>query len=217
MAAAFFRVEGALVGRPAWAAAAWLAANAQEIGERVARLGNVALSLPLRAGPLSDGTLATRVEWMGLRGMSDDRLAILGEDYARDTLVPALREPGLGLLEAARRRGLRPVLLGTGIDDVLRPLADHLGVDALLCNRLERRDGRATGRLADPVLGGARFVDAVRRFADEQDVDLARSAAYGSAGADDLLLSAVAHPCAVRPDRRLRQVARDLGWPVAEA
>jgi long-chain acyl-CoA synthetase len=34
----------------------------------------------------------------------------------------------------------------------MRPLAQHLGVERLVANRLEFRDGRATGRLLDPVV-----------------------------------------------------------------
>src|SRR5947209_1633116 len=34
----------------------------------------------------------------------------------------------------------------------VRPVAQHLGVDRLIANRLEFRDGYATGRLLDPVI-----------------------------------------------------------------
>ncbi|HJK99455.1 MAG TPA: haloacid dehalogenase-like hydrolase [Polyangiaceae bacterium LLY-WYZ-14_1] len=214
--AAFLRVEGVLVRRPGWAAAAWLAGNAQEVGERLARVGNVLASLPFQNGPLGDARLAARVTWMGLRGMSEDRLVVLGEEYAERFLIPNLTDSGRRLLSAARGRGLRPVLVGTGIEAVLRPLATHLGVPDLLANRLELRDGRVTGRLLDPVLAGAALVDGARRLAEELDVDLAGSAGYGATGDDGLLLGAVGLPCAVRPDRRLRQVARDLAWPVVE-
>jgi hypothetical protein len=44
------------------------------------------------------------------------------------------------------------VLVSQGLDHVMRPLANYLGVERLLANRLEFRDGRATGRLLDPVI-----------------------------------------------------------------
>ena len=50
------------------------------------------------------------------------------------------------------RSGRRVVLVSQGLDHVMRPLAQHLGVKWILANRLEFRDGIATGRLLDPVI-----------------------------------------------------------------
>ena len=44
------------------------------------------------------------------------------------------------------------VLVSQGLDHIMRPLANHLGVERILCNRLDFRDGIATGRLLDPVI-----------------------------------------------------------------
>src|SRR5262249_15236001 len=44
------------------------------------------------------------------------------------------------------------VLVGQLLESILRPLALHLGVNSFLANRLEYRDGKATGRLLDPVV-----------------------------------------------------------------
>src|SRR5262249_25622909 len=44
------------------------------------------------------------------------------------------------------------VLVGQLLDHILRPLAKHLGVAFFVSNRLEFRDGHATGRLLDPVV-----------------------------------------------------------------
>ena len=48
--------------------------------------------------------------------------------------------------------GDRVILVSQGLDHVMRPLAQHLGVGRVLANRLEFRDGVATGRLLDPVI-----------------------------------------------------------------
>jgi len=44
------------------------------------------------------------------------------------------------------------VLISHGLDHVIRHLAEHLGVKHIVTNRLEFRDGIATGRLIDPVV-----------------------------------------------------------------
>src|SRR5207248_6672354 len=44
------------------------------------------------------------------------------------------------------------VLVGQSLDHVLRPLAKYLGVSQFVANRMEFRDGVATGRLLLPVV-----------------------------------------------------------------
>lgn len=211
-AAAFFRVEGALTGRTAAFTAAWLAANSQQIGQRLTRLGAVALSAPFHYG---DPTLAARLAWMGLRGTSEDRLVVLGEEFYETYLRHDLRPVALDLVAKAHAAGRRVVLVSDNLDVVVRPLAEQLGATDVLSNRLELRNGRTTGRLVDPVitrLGGQRL----RAFAAERNIDLSGSCAYGASEADTTLLSAIGLPCAIHPDRALRRVARDLDWPVVE-
>ena len=44
------------------------------------------------------------------------------------------------------------VLVSQGLDHVMRPLAKYLGVQRIISNRLDFRDGISTGRLLDPVI-----------------------------------------------------------------
>jgi len=215
--AAFFRIEGTLVRPPALAAAAYLAANASGIGERVARLGNVALAMPLAfAGELQAGSTATRMTWMGTRGMSEDRLRVLSDEYYEKYLRDEVLEVGENLLKKAKKAGQRIVFISDGIDWVVEPLSRQLGADDLICNRLEVRKDKATGRLEDPVIGGNVSGQWARSFAAENGIDLDKSWAYGASAADSLLLSAIGKPCAVNPDRQLRRIAKDHDWPVVE-
>jgi len=215
-AGAFFRVEGPLVSRPAVLAAAWLASNAQRVEERALRLGAVALGAPFALGFGGDPTTGLRLAWSALRDTSADRLRVLGEDYADQTLIPSLRPIGVDLVERARRDGFVIVLVSDHIAEIAEPLGRHLRADVVVSNRLEMRGDRATGRLLDPVvarLGGT----ALRDLARAHHLDLTQSRAYGAQGSDQVLLSSIGWPCAVHPDRTLRQVARDLDWPVMES
>ena len=99
---------------------------------------------------------------------------------------------------------------------VVEPIAAHLGVDEVVCNRMEMRHGRATGRLAEPVIHGHVGSEWARRFAEERGIDLKASSAYAGLDEDTLLLSAAGFPCAVHPRRHLRHVAADLHWPIVE-
>lgn len=216
--AAFFRVEGIVLARGVLAASAYIAANAKKFGERALRLGLVALAAPIH-GVLgqTDRALAHRLVHLAFRGMSEDRVAVLAEEYAEDILKDKALDQGLELMKRARDEGRRVVLLSDGISAIMEPFAKHLKHhDELVCNHLEFRDGEATGKLLDPVIGGASGGRWLQQYAAEHDLDLARCAAYGAHGPDMLLLSAVGRPCAVNPDFVLRRSAKDADWPIIE-
>ena len=212
--AAFFRLEGVLVPRPAALAAGWMAANAQHLSGRFGRLSAVAAAAPFSLG-LGDPAVGARLSWMALRDMSEDRIEVLSEEYWETWLADHVRPAGTDLVQRARRDGFAVVLVADHIEPIARHAAAAIGADAVVANRLELRSGRATGRLLDPVT--ARFGGRpLSTFAAERGYDLSASRAYGSAAADQVLLSSTPWPCAVHPDRGLRRVARDLDWPVVE-
>ena len=56
--------------------------------------------------------------------------------------------------------------------------------------------------------------DAVLELAVREGLDLAASTAYSDSYSDVPFLEAVGHPVAANPDRRLRRIAAERGWPV---
>jgi phosphoserine phosphatase len=196
-----------------------MAANAAGLRERFVRLGHLALTTPLyEVLGQSDRVLANRLTYLALRDMSEDRIAELADEYWRNVLQRRVLNAGVDLLRRARSEGLQIVLLADGIEQVLSPLLEqleHTGAK-LVCNKLEFRNGRATGKLFEPVIGGHDGGRFLTRYAQEHSIDLAASTAYGAHGPDVLLMTAVGRPCAVNPDFTLRRAARDAGWPVMD-
>jgi len=216
--AAFLRVEGTLVAHGACSAAAYFAANRAGFAERALRLGQVAVTAPFYSVlGQSDRVLANRLAYFPLRGMSEDRVAELAEEYFDGVLRERVLHGGTELLREARRSGHRVVLICDGLREVVEPLATHLRfVDDYVCNHLEYRDGHATGKLLDPVVGGHDSAAWARRYAEGHGIDLLRSVVYAAHGPDLLLLSSVGRPCAVNPDFTLRRAARQADWPILD-
>ncbi len=149
----YWRVEGSLLNLSAVRPVAFFTWNAQSFVERWARRGGLALMALVR--PLlyaAHRIFATRVLHSVLRGVSRDRLDLLGEEYFQYKLLPRLKPAGVAKLKEALASGTPIVLVSQGLDHVMRPLARHLGLDRIIANRLEFRDGLATGRLLDPVI-----------------------------------------------------------------
>lgn len=216
--AAFFRIEATLIARGACSAAAYMAAHGAGFAERALRLGQVALTAPVYSVlGQSDRVLANRLAYLSLRNMSEDRVAELAEEYWSGMLRGRVLQSGVALLQDARRAGQRIVFISDGLEQVVAPLAAHLQpVDDYVCNRLEFRDGYATGKLLAPVVGGHDSAAWVRRYALEHGLDLARCSVYAAHGPDLLLMSAVGRACAVNPDFTLRRAARQADWPILD-
>jgi phosphoserine phosphatase len=209
---AFFRLEGALVPCSAWEGASWLASNAAGLRQRLWGLGGVALGASLGA---REPALGRALAWSMLRGLSDDRLSVLGADYARDRLVPKVRDEAKRLLDDARRAGSSTILISESVDSIARPFGEAFGFDQVWCNVLERNArGAATGALVEPRIGGEFDPRRLRELARRHTIDLERSSAYGARNGDAVLLAAVGFPCAIEPDRELARIARDLDWPI---
>src|SRR5258708_32982575 len=101
---------------------------------------------------LTGRTIATRLLYGLLRGVTRDRLDLLGEEYFHYVLKPRLRQNAVEKLCETLTAGAQVVLVGQSLDHVLRPLAAHLGVERFISNQLEFRDGVATGRLLKPIV-----------------------------------------------------------------
>ncbi len=149
----YWRVEGSLLELGALRPVGFFTWNARSFSERWARragMAGMALARPFAYA--ASRTFATRLLHMLLRGVSRDRLDLLGEEYFNYVLKPQLRAAAVEKVVAAIRQGEQVVLVGQLLENILRPLAHHLGVESFLANRLEYRDGKATGRLLDPIV-----------------------------------------------------------------
>ncbi len=149
-------------------------------------------------------------------GASQDRLLTLADELFEEVIRPNIYPRARDLIEESRRAGVRQVLISGALDFTLRPLAQYLGVDDLIANRLEFKNGYATGKLGKPFVGGAIKADIMRDYARAHDVDLANCWAYSDSFSDFPMLAVVGRPTAVNPDFRLRSAARSYDWPVLD-
>jgi long-chain acyl-CoA synthetase len=149
----YWRVEGSLLNLSVVRPIAFFTWRGQSFLERCVRRGLVLLMAVLRPFLYAvDRVMATRVVHTVLRGVSRDRVDLLGEEYFQYHLKPRLKTAGLQALKQVVDSGAEVVLVSQGLEHVMRPLAQYLGVKWLVANRLDFRDGIATGRLLTPVI-----------------------------------------------------------------
>jgi thioester reductase-like protein len=149
----YWRVEGSLLELTTVRPIAFFTWNGQTFIERWMRRGLVLVMALLRPFLYAaNRVFATRVVHTVLRGVSRDRLDLLGEEYFQYKLKPQLKPEGVQGLKRLIDSGADVVLVSQGLDHVMGPLARHLGARWVIANQLEFRDGMATGRLVDPVI-----------------------------------------------------------------
>jgi thioester reductase-like protein len=191
----FWRVEGSLADLGAVRPVAYFTWNSHTYAGRWARRGGMLLSALVRpALYATHRVFATRVLHTLLAGVTRDRLDLLGEEYFEYVLKKQLKPEGVTRLQecvAAKGAG-NVALVSQGLDHVMRPLALHLGVGNLVSNRLEFRDGIATGRLLEPVIRPrSPLAWATERFADGSVSAERLLRNLGLAGHSELLAKAV--------------------------
>ena len=142
------------------------------------------------------------------------------EELARDIVVDVIGPriyPGMRrVIDVHHFKGDRTYLVTAVPKDLALLIAGYLGMDGALGTEVEVADGAYTGRLAGPVLHGPAKLDAVVGLADAEGIDLRQSSAYSDSVNDRPLLEGVGHPVAVNPDRMLRRLAEQRGWPVQD-
>jgi long-chain acyl-CoA synthetase len=149
----YWRVEGSLLDLTVVRPVAFFTWNAQTFAERFRRRGLIFLMALLRPFLYSTNRkFATRVMHTVLRGVTRDRLDLLGEEYFQYKLKPHLKEEGVKEVRELVQAGADVVLVSQALEQLMRPLAQHLGVKHIVANRLEFRGGTATGRLLEPVI-----------------------------------------------------------------
>jgi thioester reductase-like protein/phosphoserine phosphatase len=149
----YWRVEGSLFEMSALRSVAFFNWNSQSFLERwLRRTGMIGLTVLRPPYYLISRTFATRSLHSVLRGISKDRFDLLGEEYFQYELKPRMRRESVEKLVEAVRNGERVILVGQLLEQILRPMAEYFSAEGFIANRLEFRDGQATGRLQDPVI-----------------------------------------------------------------
>lgn len=110
-------------------------------------------------------------------------------DKVRDAveLMPGAAE----LVAACQARGWAFGLVSGGFEEIVRPIADALGIRLVRANRLEVSGGVLTGRTIGPVIDRAAKAATLREWAAAEGVPMEATVAVGD-GANDLDMIAAA-------------------------
>lgn len=217
MAASYFDVDGTLVSTNLVQPTLYYLANLGTPLKSLKSLGGALLKAPAMAlAEVRDRRLFNELLYSAYAGVSEDRLEVLSREVYEKVLRPALYPFAQGLVDQAKRAGHDVVLLSGALEVVIRHLADELGADQVIANRLELKDRVATGKILRPVVAGPTKARLLAEHARTHGHDLAECYAYSDSYSDVPMLSVVGHPAAVNPDKKLALLAQAYSWPTMQ-
>ena len=128
---------------------------------------------------------------------------------------PLVYDEAVDLIEDHHTAGRDVVIVSSSGAEVVEPIGEMLGADRVIATRMVIEDGRYTGAI-DFYAYADNKAAAMRELAETEGYDLPRSYAYSDSATDVPMLESVGHPYAVNPDRALRRLAAERGWPVLD-
>lgn len=215
--AAFYDFDGTLVSSNVVTRYAHFARNHPSRLEAWRRYGKLLATVPVWIGlDMYSRRLFNEVFYREYRGLSEDWLRKEAERLFENEIRPKVFPGAEACLDADRRGGYRLVLVSGGLDFAIAPAVRYFGFDDVIANRLVYENGIAMGQVAPPLLAEETKVEAIQSYCRQYNVETARSKAYSDSLSDLPMLEAVGIPAAVNPERRLRRVAVERGWPILD-
>ncbi len=150
-----------------------------------------------------------------IKGWDSRQLREIVAETLEDVVAPLVYADALFLIDEHHREGRQVIIVSSSPVEIVEPLARYLGVDDVIATRAAVDEyGLYTGELEYYAYGPTK-AEALHAL-EADGLDLAASYAYSDSHTDLPLLEAVGHPVAVNPDRDLRKLAEERGWPIRE-
>ncbi|MEC7986736.1 MAG: HAD family phosphatase [Myxococcota bacterium] len=215
--AAYFDVDGTLVRTNLIQPTIHFFGNQSSLMGSIRKIGTAILDGPrMLHAEMRDRRMFNEILYSHYRGISEDRLKVLAREIFEDILIDAVFPGAKDLISLCKKADQRVVLVTGSLDVTIRYLADYLGADDWIANRLELKDGIATGKLMHPVVAGPVKSHLIVEDAKKHGYDLSECHAYSDSYSDVPMLSVVGQAFCVNPDKKLTRLAQAYRWPIID-
>jgi HAD superfamily hydrolase (TIGR01490 family) len=149
------------------------------------------------------------------KGWSKEEVEQIVREALEEVVDPFIYQEALDLIALHQALGRTVYIVSSSPEEIVRPLAERLGVADVIATRPECVDGRYTGKL-EFYCYREQKAERIVETATERGLDLQGSFAYSDSITDLPMLEAVGNPVAVNPDRELRRIADQRGWRIRD-
>jgi HAD superfamily hydrolase (TIGR01490 family) len=149
-----------------------------------------------------------------LKGLKEYDVTTLAGKHIVPEMKKMIRPEMVEEIEYHRSNNANLVLLSSALPYLCNPIAEHLGMDDVVCSLLETDNGSFTGRSVGPLVFGPEKAVRMEKYCTENNCSMENAWYYGDAYTDRFILGSVGHPVCVQPEMKLRWLAKRKGWKV---
>ena len=150
----------------------------------------------------------------GVKGIKEQMFIEVGEEVYYKHLANSIYPESRALVAAHIAKGHTVAIISAATPYQVTPVATDLGIDHVMCTRMEVVNGKFTGNILEPACWGEGKAHAARELTKEQNLDLSKSYFYTDSAEDMPLMDIVGHPIAINPDKDLSAASYQNNWPV---
>ena len=146
-------------------------------------------------------------------GWDVEQVRSIVDETLHDIVDPLVYKEATQLVADHKAEGHDVVVVSASGEELVAPISGMIGATHSVGTRMVVADGRYSGEI-DFYCAGENKAIAIKQLAQKHGYDLEDCYAYSDSVTDLPLLEAVGHPTVVNPDRGLRKIAAQRGWPV---
>jgi len=162
----------------------------------------------------SDVTALMEIAAEAGKGRREEAMVELGQRLFRQRVAGTVYPEARAIVKAHQRKGHTVAMASSATMFQAGPPAADLGIEHVLCTKVEVVDGRLTGRIDGPVLWGRNKAEAVAAFSADNGIKLPESYGYANGDEDVDFLETVGRARPLNPASGLARVAEERGWPI---
>ena len=150
----------------------------------------------------------------GVKGIEEKVFIEVGEEVYLKHLAESIYPESRALVAAHVAKGHTVAIVSAATPYQVEPIARDLGIDHVMCTRMEVEKGKFTGRILEPACWGKGKAAQARLFSKERKLDLTKSFFYTDSYDDLPLMEIVGNPRPINPDIKLSSYSFEHSWPI---
>ncbi len=150
----------------------------------------------------------------GVKGVPESVFLEVGEEVYNKHLADAIYPESRALVAAHLAKGHTVAIVSAATPYQVSPVARDVGIEHVMCTRMEVKKGKFTGEIIEPACWGEGKAHAANELVKQFKLDLSKSYFYTDSAEDMPLLEIVGHPRPINPDSKLSSIAFQNDWPI---
>ncbi|MEM8906865.1 MAG: HAD-IB family hydrolase [Bacteroidota bacterium] len=150
----------------------------------------------------------------GVKGVKEQLFLQVGEEVYQKHLAEEIYPESRALVAAHMAKGHTVAIISAATPYQVNPIARDLGIEHVMCTRMEVENGVFTGNIIEPACWGEGKAHAAQELTERFQLDLSKSYFYTDSAEDLPLLEIVGKPRPLNPDTKLSAIAFQNDWPI---